>query len=58
MFYLPLFHRLQGAPCLVVGGGQTALRKLRWLLRAGAQVRLIAPEVDAEIQRLRDRVGD
>ena len=54
MFYLPLFHRLQGAPCLVVGGGQTALRKLRWLLRAGAQVRLIAPEVDAEIQRLRD----
>ncbi|MEL0048424.1 MAG: siroheme synthase CysG [Gammaproteobacteria bacterium] len=54
MFYLPLFHRLQGAQCLVVGGGQTALRKLRWLVRAGAQITVIAPEVDPEIQRMRD----
>ena len=54
MFYLPLFHRLQGAQCVVVGGGQTALRKLRWLVRAGAQITVIAPEVDLEIQRMRD----
>jgi uroporphyrin-III C-methyltransferase/precorrin-2 dehydrogenase/sirohydrochlorin ferrochelatase len=54
MFYLPLFHRLQGAQCLVVGGGQTALRKLRWLVRAGARITVIAPEVDPEIQRMRD----
>lgn len=54
MFYLPLFHRLQGVPCLVVGGGQTALRKLRWLVRAGAQITVIAPEIETEIQRMRD----
>lgn len=54
MFYLPLFHRLQGQPCLVIGGGQTALRKLRWLVRAGAQITVIAPEVDPAIQRMRD----
>ena len=53
MFYLPR-HRLQGQPCLVVGGGQTAVRKLRWLVRAGAQITVIAPEVDPQIQRMRD----
>ena len=54
MFYLPLFHRLQGAQCLVVGAGQTAVRKLRWLVRAGAQITVIAPQIDPEIQRMRD----
>jgi uroporphyrin-III C-methyltransferase/precorrin-2 dehydrogenase/sirohydrochlorin ferrochelatase len=54
VFYLPLFHRLQGQPCLVIGGGQTALRKLRWLVRAGAQITVIAPKVDPQIQRMRD----
>lgn len=54
MFYLPLFHRLAGSSCLVVGGGQTALRKLRWLVRAEAKIKVIAPEVDPEIQKLRD----
>jgi uroporphyrin-III C-methyltransferase/precorrin-2 dehydrogenase/sirohydrochlorin ferrochelatase len=49
MFYLPLFHRLQGAQCLVVGAGQTAVRKLRWLVRAGAQITVIAPQIDPEI---------
>ena len=54
MFYLPLFHRLQGAQCLVVGAGQTAARKLRWLVRAGAQITVIAPQIDAETQRMHD----
>ena len=30
------------------------LRKLRWLVRAGAQITVIAPEVDPQIQRMRD----
>ena len=37
-----------------MGGGQTALRKLRWLVRAEAKIKVIAPEVDPEIQKLRD----
>ncbi|MEM7080345.1 MAG: siroheme synthase CysG [Pseudomonadota bacterium] len=52
MFFLPLFHNLKGARCLVVGGGQTALRKLKWLLRAEADVTLISPEVCAEVDQL------
>ncbi len=52
MFYLPLFHRLQGAACLVVGGGTTALRKLRWLLRAQARVTVVSPQISAEIRDL------
>ncbi len=38
----------------MVGGGQTALRKLRWLVRAGAQITVIAPEVDPQIQHMCD----
>ncbi len=49
MFYLPLFNNLQGARCLVVGGGQTALRKLRWLIKAEAIVRVVSPDVCTEI---------
>lgn len=40
--------------CLVVGGGTVALRKCYGLLQAGAQVRVISPEVVAEIQKLAD----
>ena len=54
MFYLPLFHRLHGSRVLVVGAGQTALRKLRWLRRAGARITVMAPEVHPDIRRMRD----
>ena len=49
MFYLPLYHNLQGTPCLVIGAGVTAVRKLRWLLRSGAKVTVVAPEAHEEI---------
>ena len=52
MFYLPLFHRFDGRECLVIGGGQTALRKLRWLLRTDAQIKVVAPEILPEIVEL------
>jgi len=49
MDYLPVFLRLEGKPVVVVGGGEVAARKVQWLLRAGARVRLIAPEVNAAL---------
>ena len=41
---LPLFARIQGRHCLVVGGGAVATRRATQLLRAGARVTVVAPE--------------
>lgn len=46
MNYLPLFHDLRNKNCLIVGGGQVALRKLLVLTEAGANIKLVAPEID------------
>ncbi len=54
MQYLPLFADIQKQPCLVVGGGEVALRKVRQLLRAGARVTVNAPAVTAELAALVD----
>ena len=52
MFYLPLYHDLRGAKCLVVGAGTTALRKIRWLLRAEAEVYVVAVKARDELQQM------
>jgi uroporphyrin-III C-methyltransferase/precorrin-2 dehydrogenase/sirohydrochlorin ferrochelatase len=52
MDYLPLFHDLKGRRCLVVGGGETALRKVRPLLEAGAVVEVVAPVIDSGLREL------
>ena len=51
MEYLPLFVSLQGRSCLVVGAGSVALRKLEWLVEAGAEVLLVAKEVAAATEQ-------
>ncbi len=49
---LPLFVNLAGRRVLLVGGGPVATAKLDGLLAAGADVRVVAPEVrEAIIQR-------
>ena len=48
--------RLAGRPCLVVGGGAVALGKVQGLLEAGADVTVVAPEVDERIAALGVRV--
>lgn len=45
MDHLPLFLNLRSQPVAVVGGGNVAERKVRLLLDAGADVRVIAPEL-------------
>jgi uroporphyrin-III C-methyltransferase/precorrin-2 dehydrogenase/sirohydrochlorin ferrochelatase len=49
MDYFPLFLRLTETPCLIVGGGKLALRKLKLLLRSGARVTVMAPDFIDEI---------
>ncbi len=51
MNYYPVFLDLRGRPCLVVGGGEVATRKLEGLLQAGAEVTVISLEVTAAIQQ-------
>jgi uroporphyrin-III C-methyltransferase/precorrin-2 dehydrogenase/sirohydrochlorin ferrochelatase len=46
MDYFPIFIRLAGQPVLVVGGGDVAARKIDLLLRAGAQITVVAPELN------------
>ncbi len=48
----PLFLSLQGRRALVVGGGDAAARKAELLLKAGAQVSLVAGTVGGEIAQL------
>lgn len=57
MDYLPLFHKLEARPVLVVGGGEVALRKTRLLVDAGASPRVVAPEIEAELLTLVERAG-
>ncbi|MCX2942231.1 siroheme synthase CysG, partial [Rahnella perminowiae] len=53
MDYLPIFADLKQRPVLVVGGGEVAARKIDLLLRAGAQVRIVAQALSPELEQRR-----
>lgn len=57
MAYFPMFIQLEAAPCLVVGGGHVALRKVRKLLPYGAKLRVVAPRFLPELERLGAEAG-
>ena len=52
MQYLPICMRLQDAPVVLVGGGSVATRKARLLLRAGANLTVVSPEIADELESL------
>jgi len=52
MVMFPFFVKLEGRPCLLVGAGRVGEGKLRGLLRAGARVKVVAPQATARVQRL------
>lgn len=55
MDYFPIFLKLQGASCLLVGGGEVALRKARLLMSAGAELTVAAPELVPELAEMARR---
>ena len=54
---LPLFLDVKGKRCVVVGGGEVALRKATLLARAGAKLHVVAPKLDDEMASLCKREG-
>jgi uroporphyrin-III C-methyltransferase/precorrin-2 dehydrogenase/sirohydrochlorin ferrochelatase len=49
MRYFPLFLDLDDRKAVVVGGGEEALRKVRLLLKTGAQINVVAPTLHDEL---------
>ena len=51
MELFPMFLKLQGRPCLVVGAGRIAEPKIESLVRCGARVRVVAPAATPAISK-------
>jgi len=49
MKFLPIFLNVRAQTCLVVGGGDVAYRKALLLDKSGARLRVVAPEIGAEL---------
>ena len=47
---LPIFLDLKDKPCLVVGGGDIAARKVGLLCRVNANITVVAPTLSATMQ--------
>lgn len=52
MGFYPVFLELTGRPCVVVGGGTVAERRVEGLLEAGAAVTVVSPEVTPALAAL------
>src|SRR4030042_383979 len=52
MGYYPIFLEMKDRPCLVVGGGQVAQRKVEGLLAADAAVTVVSPDLTEGLEAL------
>lgn len=55
MSLLPIFLKLDGRRCLLVGAGTVALDKIGSLLKTGLRLRVVAPDARTEIQALAEQ---
>lgn len=56
MEMFPMFLKLEGRACLVVGAGTIAAPKIESLLRAGARVTVVAPEAKPALSEMAAQV--
>ncbi len=56
MDYFPIFIKLTQQPCLVVGAGNCAARKIELLSRAGAKITVVARDISSEITARNDLI--
>jgi len=52
MDYFPIFLKLKDQPCLVVGAGEIAARKIELLARAGAKITVLATDISPTVLNL------
>ncbi|GAB6043959.1 siroheme synthase CysG [Endothiovibrio diazotrophicus] len=52
MNFFPIFLNIKERPCLVVGGGEVAARKVTMLLKADARVSVVAPELSDSLRTM------
>lgn len=57
MQYFPIFVKLQGQACLVVGAGEIAARKIDLLARAGADITVLAHTIKEPVLRIQSPLG-
>lgn len=50
--YYPAFINIQDKKCVVVGGGEVALRRVRTLLQCGGRVTVVSPAIHPELVSL------
>jgi len=50
--YYPVFLNVRGKRCVVVGGGEVAMRKAKILLEHGAMVEVVSPDLCPELSQL------
>lgn len=55
MSYLPVFLDIKDRQCLVVGGGEIAVRKVNYLRKAGGIVHVVSPELCSALKQLSDQ---
>jgi uroporphyrin-III C-methyltransferase / precorrin-2 dehydrogenase / sirohydrochlorin ferrochelatase len=53
--FLPIFVNIKQQPCLVVGGGAVAARKVSLVLKAGAKVTVVSPELARELSEMAEK---
>ncbi len=49
--YYPVFLDLRGRPCVIIGGGAVAERKVEGFLECGARVTVVSPDLATNLER-------